>query len=192
MAEPALYQKVHYNYTDYLSWANGKRCELIEGIPIDMTPAPSRMHQKVLGDLYNQFYNFLKDKLCEVYIAPFDVRLPSLEEQDETSSTVVQPDLVVVCDPKKLDDRGCKGSPDLIIEVLSPETAKKDLSVKLRLYERVGVSQYWVVHPVDKTVMVFLLDERNQYSKPSVFGEDEQIRVEQLNGLVIDFSTVFK
>lgn len=165
---------------------------LIDGIPIDRTTAPSRIHQKVLGDLYNQFYNFLKDKPCEVYIAPFDVRLPSSGEQDETSGTVVQPDLVVVCDPEKLDDRGCKGTPDLIIEVLSPETAKKDLSVKLRLYERVGVSQYWVVHPVDKTVMVFLLDERDQYSKPSVFGEGEQMMVEQLNGLVIDFSTVFK
>ncbi|EGW39095.1 Uma2 family endonuclease [Desulfosporosinus sp. OT] len=192
MSEPAFSQTEYYNYTDYLSWANGKRCELIEGISIDMTPASSRMHQKVLGDLYNQFYNFLKDKPCEVYIAPFDVRLPSSGEQDETTSTVVQPDLVVVCDPNKLDDRGCKGAPDLIIEVLSPETAKKDLSAKLQLYERVGVSQYWVVHPLDKTVMVFFLDERDQYSKPSVFGEGEQMRVELLNELVIDFSTVFK
>lgn len=192
MSEPASSQMEYFNYADYLSWANGKRCELIDGIPIDMTPAPSRMHQKVLGDLYNQFYNFLKDKPCEVYIAPFDVRLPSSGEQDETSSTVVQPDLVVVCDSKKLDERGCKGTPDLIIEVLSPETAKKDLSVKLQLYERAGVSQYWVAHPVDKTVMVFLLDERDQYSKPSVFGEDEKMKVELLNGLVIDFSTVFK
>ncbi|HWQ41795.1 MAG TPA: Uma2 family endonuclease [Desulfosporosinus sp.] len=192
MSEPALSKTEYYNYTDYLSWVNGKRCELIDGIPIDITPASSRIHQKVLGDLYNQFYYFLKDKPCEVYIAPFDVRLPSSEEKDETASTVVQPDLVVVCDPTKLDDRGCKGTPDLVIEVLSPETAKKDLSVKLRLYERAGVSQYWVVHPVDKTVTVFLLDEREQYSKPSVFGEGEQMRVEQLNGLIIDFSTVFK
>ncbi|KJR44493.1 hypothetical protein UF75_5126 [Desulfosporosinus sp. I2] len=192
MSEPALSQTVYYNYTDYLSWTNGKRYELIDGIPIEMTPAPSRIHQKVLGDLYNQFYNYLKDQPCEVYIAPFDVRLPGSGEQDETSSTVVQPDLVVVCDPKKLDDRGCKGAPDLIIEVLSPETAKKDLSVKLRLYERVGVFQYWVVHPVDKTVMVFLLDEQDQYSKPSVFGECDQMKVEHLNGFVIDFCSVFK
>ncbi|EHQ88787.1 Uma2 family endonuclease [Desulfosporosinus youngiae] len=192
MSKSALTQREHYNYTDYLSWVNGKRCELIDGIPVDMAPAPSRMHQKVLGDLYNQFYNFLKNKPCEVYIAPFDVRLPNSGEQDETSSTVVQPDLVVVCDPEKLDDRGCKGVPDLVIEVLSPETAKKDLSIKLHLYERTGVSQYWIVHPVDKTVMVFMLDERNQYSKPSVFGAGEQIRVEQLNSLVIDLATVFK
>lgn len=192
MSEPAFSQTGYYNYTDYLSWGNRNRCELIEGIPFDMTPAPSRRHQKVLGDLYNQFYNFLKDKSCEVYIAPFDVRLPSPGEQVETASTVVQPDLVVVCDPTKLDDRGCQGTPDLVIEVLSPETAKKDLSVKLQLYERAGVSQYWVVHPLDKTVMVFLSDERGQYSKPNVFGEGEQMKVELLKELSIDLSSVFK
>ena len=191
MSEPASSQIVRYNYTDYLYWADEKRCELIDGIPLDMTPAPSRTHQKVLGDLYNQFYNFLKDKSCEVYIAPFDVRLPRQGEQDETSSTVVQPDLVVVCDQKKLDDRGCKGAPDLVIEVLSPETAKKDLSVKLRLYEQVGVSEYWVVHPVDKTVMVFSLDERSLYSKPTVFGEGDQMSVGRFEGLIVDLSTVF-
>lgn len=191
MSEPVVNQTEYYNYVDYLSWADDKRYELIDGILIDMTPAPSRLHQKVLGDLYNQFYNFLKKKPCEVYIAPFDVRLPGQEEEDETSSTVVQPDLVVVCDPTKLDDRGCKGAPDLIIEVLSPETAKKDLSLKLRLYERVGVALYWVAHPVDKTVMVFSLDERDQYGKPDVFGEGEKIRVELLDELIIDLSTVF-
>ncbi|MHB1650934.1 MAG: Uma2 family endonuclease [Desulfitobacteriaceae bacterium] len=174
-----------------MHWTDEKRLELIDGIPLDMIPAPSRLHQKVLGDLHNQFYNFLKDKSCEVYMAPFDVRLPSAGEQDETSSTVVLPDLVVVCDPGKLDDRGCKGAPDLVIEVLSPETAKKDLSFKLRVYERSGVPQYWVVQPVDKTVMVFSLDERSQYSKPTVYGEGEQISTEFLVGLVVDLITVF-
>lgn len=130
-----------YSYADYLSWEEGERIELIDGIPYLMAPAPSRIHQEILFELGRQFGNALKDRTCKGYVAPFDVRLSENrgQQKDEDVYTVVQPDLVVVCDPSKLDKRGCKGAPDLVVEIISPSTAAHDYIRKMELYENEGI-----------------------------------------------------
>jgi Uma2 family endonuclease len=157
-----------FNYGDYLLWPEEERWELIDGVPYNMTPAPSRRHQEILAALTASFYRFLEEQECRVYMAPFDVRLPEGKEREDKIRTVVQPDLVVVCDPGKLDDKGCIGAPDLVLEITSPSTARKDLKEKLALYERQGVREYWIVHPTDETVMVFRLNARSRYERPDI------------------------
>ena len=111
-----------WTYTDYLTWPEGERWELINGVAYNMSPAPSRRHQELSGELFRQIANHLKGKQCKVYDAPFDVRLSTAgNESDNYIDTVVQPDIVVVCDPSKLDERGCKGAPDIVIEISSPQ-----------------------------------------------------------------------
>ena len=124
-------RKERYTYADYLSWPDGERWEIIAGEPYSMSPAPSRQHQQILGALFAKFYYYLEDKACRVYPAPFDVRLFQENDKHDEIDTVVQPDIVVVCDDKKLDDKGCQGAPDLIIEIISQSTAKKDLNRSL-------------------------------------------------------------
>ena len=191
MRKLAMQTGGRYTYADYLKWTDGERWELIDSIAYNMTPAPSRRHQEILGELYRQLSNYLVGKDCKVYPAPFDVRLPQEAENEEGTTTVVQPDIVVVCDPVKLDNRGCKGAPDLVVEILSPETAKKDLTTKLTLYERVGVKEYWIVHPTDKTVMIFELSQDGKYGRPQTYGEGDQIPVRTLIDLTIDLVSVF-
>lgn len=179
-----------YTYADYLTWPEEERWELIDGVPFDMTPAPSTKHQEILGELYRLFSQYLHGKLCKVYFSPFDVRLPKGDEKDEGIPTVVQPDLTIICDRSKIDEQGCKGAPDLIIEVLSPSTTKKDLGVKLRLFERVGVSEYWVVHPNDQTILVFTLKE-GTYATPTIYKAPDEVPVQLFPGFSIFLSEVF-
>ncbi|MBF0407711.1 MAG: Uma2 family endonuclease [Candidatus Riflebacteria bacterium] len=134
-----LFQE-NYTYGDYLTWPEGERWELIDGEAYDMSPAPTLNHQDILGDLYIQFASFFQNKKCKVYTAPVDVLFPDNDQQDEKKvRNVVQPDLVVICDRKKLNEKNVKGAPDLVIEVLSPSTASKDVIKKRRLYETHGV-----------------------------------------------------
>ena len=191
MANPVPVTLDRYCYADLLTWPEDQRWELIDGIPYDMSPAPTRRHQKVVSELFGQFWLFLKDKPCDVYVPPFDVRLPALDEDGMTATTVVQPDITIVCDKDKLDERGCLGSPTLVVEALSPGTAKKDLREKLHTYERSGVPEYWIITPSDKTLMVFTLDEQGRYSTHAVYGDIEQAPVKVLPGLVIDLASVF-
>ena len=190
MVEPARVNE-SYTYADLLTWPEDERWELIDGEAYDMSPAPTRRHQEILGDLYLQFGNFLKNSPCRVYVPPFDVRLPKPHETTMTTTTVVQPDLTVVCDPNKLDERGCVGSPTLVVEILSPSTAKKDLRQKLNKYAQVGVLEYWVVYPSEKMVHVFLLNEQGRYGDPTIYVNGEQVPVTTLPGLVIDLASVF-
>jgi len=192
MALPQLKKGTNFTYGDYVNWPEDERWELIDGYAYNMSPAPSRRHQKISRDLEFQIVNFLVDKPCEVYDAPFDVRLPEADEQDEDIETVVQPDIVVVCDKSKLDDKGCRGAPDLIIEILSPFTAPKDMKIKLSLYEKHGVKEYWVVHPIDNIVMVFKLGKNKKYGKPEVYTEEDKIKTAILEGLEIELSKVFQ
>lgn len=191
MSQAALKRDARYTYADYCGWPEGERWELINGVAYNMTPAPSVAHQRISRELLVQFAAYLKGKGCEIFDAPFDVRVPTPGETDETTSTVVQPDLVVVCDPAKLDDRGCKGAPDLVIEILSPATAAKDLKEKLLLYEQTGVLEYWVVHPAEKIVSVFRRGADGQYGKPAVFGAEERVPVGVLPDLEVDLGLVF-
>ena len=186
----ALKAEQKYTYGNYISWNDGERWELIEGVPYNMTPAPTRFHQHIVVRLGWFFAEHLEGKPCEVYVAPFDVRLPEHDEADEDVTTVVQPDLVVVCDPEKLDDRGCRGAPDLVVEVLSPSTAARDHIQKLALYEKHGVREYWLVHPVDRMATVYLLDE-GKYGKPGVFASGDTVEVAVLPGLAIELGRVF-
>lgn len=191
MSYPLTKTDKEYTYSDYLNWPDDERWELIAGVAYNMTPAPSRIHQKVSAALFNEIYNYLKNKTCEVYSAPFDVRLPAENEKDETVKTVVQPDIVVVCDPSKLDEKGCIGSPDLIVEIVSPTTASLDYIQKLRLYERHRVKEYWIVHPIDKIVMIYQLLENNSYGRAEIFSEESRISVGIFPDLTINMKMVF-
>ncbi len=150
--------KRKYSYADYLKWQFDERVELIKGWIHKMSPAPSRRHQKIEGDIFGSFWNHLRNNKCEVYHAPFDVRLLKNKGQsDKEVETVVQPDIVVVCNTSILDDKGCNGAPDLIVEVLSPSTMKKDFNEKFNIYEANGVKEYWLVHPELKTFESYVL-----------------------------------
>jgi len=191
MVEPARHDKIASTYADLLSLPDDERWELIDGVLYDMTPAPSFRHQDILGNLYMQFRNTLVNSPCRVVLAPFDVRLPKASENGMTATTVVQPDLSVICDREKIDDRGCVGSPSMVVEIISPYTAKKDLYVKHRIYERAGVKEYWVIYPSEKMLHVFTLDEHGNYGDPDVYVNGEQAPVGVLPGLVIDLAIVF-
>ena len=182
-----------YSYADYLTWDDGKRWELIDGQAFCMSPGPGRQHQKLSVVLTNLFYNYLQGKTCEVYTAPFDVRLVDTDKDvpDEYIETVVQPDILVVCDPKKLDEKGVKGAPDLVIEILSPSSARNDMIVKYQIYERFGVKEYWVVHPFEQLVQVFKLQENAKYGIPDRYGTGDVISVGLLGDLKIDLNQVF-
>jgi Uma2 family endonuclease len=190
---PCAAGKEIFTYGDYETWPEDQRWELIDGVPYDMTPAPSRRHQEILGALHLQFAAYLKGKPCRVYLAPFDVRLPEGPEEEAKIKTVVQPDLTVICDRTKLDDKGCKGAPDLAIEITSPHTAAKDAKIKLALYEKAGVREFWLVEPADATVMVFTLNNNKKYGEPKIFETGDLVSVGIFSGdLTVDLSQVFE
>ncbi|MEQ6390442.1 Uma2 family endonuclease [Bacillaceae bacterium S4-13-58] len=184
-------KKEKYSYSDYLSWDDGEKVELIDGEIFNMTPAPSRRHQEVLRELSTAFSVFLREKECEVFFAPFNVRLLVENKNNDDINNVVQPDLLIVCDPKMLDDKGCNGSPDMIIEILSPSSVKLDRWGKYKLYEKAGVKEYWIVDPVNESIEVHLLVS-GQYHFQGVFTKDDEISVRILIGLNIDLSQIFK
>ena len=138
-----------------------------------------------------QLTAYLSGKPYEVYGAPFDVRLPDNNEADEEVTTVVQPDRVIICDLSKLDDRGCRGAPDLVIEILSPSTSRKDMTVKFDLYENRGVREYWIVDPTGGTVMIFTLGGDGRYGRPRMYGDEGTAPVGIFEHLVVDLKTVF-
>ena len=182
-----------YSYADYLCWDDQERWELINGDVWDMSPAPSRLHQEISIRLSSLLYQHFKKKDCAVYAAPFDVRLPEQDNaEDYAITTVVQPDISVICDRNKLDERGCVGAPDLVVEILSPATAAKDLKVKRALYEQHRVKEYWLFHPTDRTVMVYRSDQNNEYGKAEVFTKDDSISSELFAGLEIELTEIFK
>jgi Uma2 family endonuclease len=157
-------------YADYLTWPDEPRFEIIEGIPY-LQAAPSRQHQRIVTSLLGELYTFLKGNRCEVYTAPFDVRLSASENDEEYQ--VVQPDISVVCDPEKLDDQGCKGAPDLIVEVLSPSTWKRDRIEKMNQYQKYGVREYLVIYPNEKIFEQYILDENGKFRTPLIFKEED-------------------
>ncbi len=174
MSEPASIG-VHC-YADMFTLPENERWELIDGVLYNMTPAPSREHQEITMALLLALGNFLAGSPCRVFPAPFNVRLPKPHEDGLSSSTAVQPDISVVCDRRKLDKDGCVGNPDLVIEILSPTTRKKDLNQKHHTYEQSGVPEYWVVWPETQTVMVFLLNEQGRYNAPMVYERGDMPR----------------
>jgi Uma2 family endonuclease len=181
-----------YTYADYLKWNFEERLELIKGRIFKMSPAPAPFHQHVLHNLNGLLYNFLKKKPCKVYPAPFDVRLPVKNKmKDEEIITVVQPDISIICDESKIDNRGCCGAPDLVIEILSPGNSYKDVSIKFELYQESGVREYWIVYPTEEKVAVFILDDVGKYKNEASYTGNDKIKSGTLPGLIIKVKDVF-
>jgi Uma2 family endonuclease len=178
-----------YSYADYLKWRLKERIELIKGFIYKMSPAPNVKHQVASRNLTRSFSNYFYKQTCQVFSAPFDVRLNSSTSDSETF-TVVQPDLCVICDPNKLDEHGCVGTPDLIIEILSPGNTTKEMNTKFELYEENGVKEYWLVEPNDKAVFVYtLLDGKYIGLKP--FSEENEISGPLFPDLKFPVSEIF-
>ena len=157
-----------HTYGEYLRWPDTPRYELLDGIAYAMSPAPLIAHQQIVAHIARVLGNALVGQPCQALVAPVDVRLSHGDEADESIDTVVQPDVLVVCDPTRIDRRGVRGAPDLVVEVLSPSTAAHDQLRKRRVYERAGVREYWLVHPTDRMVTVYRL-QAGEFGKPDVF-----------------------
>ena len=184
----AIEEDRKYTYVDYKAWElkPGERYELINGVAYAMA-APGLTHQGILIELATQFHVFLKGKPCKVYPAPFDVRL--FYEEDESDDTVVQPDVVVICDPEKLVEEGCRGAPDLVVEILSPSNTAIEMGRKLTLYKEAQVKEYWVVDPKNKNISIYQL--RNGEYVLQIYHAQDIVRPGVLPGLEIPLSTVF-
>lgn len=147
-----------YSYADYLLWKFKERVELFKGKILEMSPAPNTKHQDISRNLIGEFFPLFKNQKCKLYNAPFDVRLPQYHKEDKNIFTVVQPDICIICDPNKIDGKGCIGAPDLIIEILSPGNSKKEMKNKFQLYEEAGVREYWIIDPDREIVLINILD----------------------------------
>jgi Uma2 family endonuclease len=184
-----LRDSAKHTYADYCLWPDEARYELIDGVAYAMGPAPARIHQDVVGGIFRQVADAPDGTSCRPYIAPFDVRLPLGDEADADVATVVQPDLVVVCDPAKLDDAGCRGAPDWVVEVLSPRTAGHDQTVKLTAFERAGVAEVWLVHPTDRVLTIYRMDGA-RYGRPEIRELTGSATVGVLPGVVVHWERV--
>jgi len=185
-----------YTYADYLTWADNKMRELLNGFIRLMSPAPKLTHAIVTSRLGNVLYNYIEKRGgdCHVFYAPFDVRFPSNPDNtaDNQIYTVIQPDICVVCDSSKLDEGGCLGAPDLVIEILSLSSQKYDLNEKFNIYEAGGVKEYWVVSPKERGINVFVLQENGKYDTGTVYEGNAQVPVQSLQGLSINTEMLFK
>jgi len=181
-----------YTYADYMRFAFEERLEIIKGRLFQMSPAPSRIHQEILTNIFGPIYNILKGKPCRVYTAPFDVRLAKKTQDDKGIFTVVQPDIVVVCDQNKLDKRGCIGAPDIVVEILSPGNNKKELVNKYDVYEEAGVREYWIVSPSDQTFFKYILDEDGKFQPTKLLTIGEEVTTSVLPGFTLNLEDVFR
>lgn len=181
-----------FTYKEYRTWPDDERWEIIHGVPYAMSPAPTTDHQAIVGKLHLQLGNFFKKKPCRVFISPIDVLFThDAGENDDDVDTIVQPDIVVICDGKKITRRYIKGTPDLVIEVLSPSTASKDLKQKFKLYESHGVKEYWVVYPNDQSVLILSLSPDGTYGTPAMYSAEDVINDALFEGLTVDLTEVF-
>lgn len=191
MGHPAFRQDQRYNLVDYLSWDNDERWELIDGYPYALA-APGTAHQKVAGRIYSQIESYLENQPCEVFIAPFDVIFDPVHVKDEEKKNVVQPDVTIVCDEKKITSRGCEGVPDMVVEVLSPGTWKRDLNDKFNLYQFSGIKEYWVVSPADASIVVYVRNESGRFQQKGIYNKEDAIQLEVLPNLKIDLKRIFR
>jgi len=175
----------HYTYSDYQKWDDDVRRELIDG-NVYLMAGPNRRHQGISRNLTLQFGNFLKGKSCKLYVAPFDVRLNA----DTLDDTVVQPDLIIIYDHSVLDDAGCKGVPDMVVEILSPSTAQYDLTTKFNRYQKAGIREYWIVDPKNETLAVHIIKNGNYITQ--AYTNKETAPVHVLEGCIINLSEVFE
>ncbi|WP_373492600.1 Uma2 family endonuclease [Aquiflexum sp.] len=181
-----------YTYADYLTWDIDHMVELIKGkVFKQAAAAPRRIHQEISIKISSQLFGLLNRKSCKVFSAPFDVRLPVKSKKHKDIRTVVQPDICVVCDPKKLDELGCVGAPDLIMEILSPSNNKKELHNKYEVYEESGVKEYWIIHPYEKTLLVYTLSG-GKYISSKLFTLGDNVASGCIEGFVLDLDELFE
>ncbi len=191
MGLPARKFEQHFTYRDYRQWPDDERWELIDGVAYAMS-SPTLNHQGISRDLGFLFHNHLKGKDCAMFAAPLDVFLPPIHQMDEDDvDTVVQPDLLVVCNPEKLRPNGIWGAPDLVVEILSPSTSRKDQHEKYALYERSGVKEYWVVDPTGKWIQQYILGPDGKFEVEVTFEQKGLLECRVLPGLVIDVAGVW-
>ena len=180
-----------YTYADYLRWDIRERLEIIKGKIFEMS-APNRNHQEIAGTVFTRLHNYLEGQSCKVYSAPFDVRLPNLSKEDDKVYTVVQPDICVIFDQSKLDFNGCIGAPDLVVEILSPGNNKKDLNIKYNLYEEVGVKEYWIIFPSERTLIAHILNKESKFEPQPALVEGDVLISSALPGFELPLDVVFK
>jgi Uma2 family endonuclease len=187
-SEAALKRDERFTYADYKNWelAPGERYELIDGVAYAMA-APSRYHQEISMALSWRIGAFLHGKPCRVYAAPFDVRL--FYAEDESDNTVVQPDLAVICDKKKLGDEGGRGAPELVIEIMSPSNTADEVQRKFAKYRHAGVREYWEIYPEEKSVRVYLFD--GMKIEMRICGIGDELTTDILPGLSIPVAEIF-
>ncbi|MBF0544058.1 MAG: Uma2 family endonuclease [Candidatus Riflebacteria bacterium] len=192
MSVPVEKREGKYTYKDLCSWPENERWELIDGEAYDMTPPPSTSHQRILNKLSFIVQSFLEGKPCEMFFAPFGVFFPKTDEPDDEIDTVVEPDLVVICDKNKINKKGCRGAPDWVVEILSPSTRRKDLIKKTTLYETHGVKEYWVIYPDEKIIQVYELEGKKEYDQKRLYIGLAKAPVAVLPGLEIDLQKIFQ
>jgi len=175
-----------YTYADYAKLDDDKRYEVIDGVVYLMSPGATERHQDINGELFLQFGSFLKGKPCKVFHPPFDVCLNAAGDDDKT---VVQPDIIIVCDKSKLDGKRCNGAPDLIVEILSRSNRSHDICLKFDKYLQAGVREYWIVDPEEKVVLVNILKNGEYVAKS--YNENHNISVHVLDGCIINLKEVF-
>ena len=181
-----------YSYADYLTWQFEEVVELICGkIFKKAASAPKRIHQRVSVKLVSKLYHFLEGQNCQVYDAPFDVRFPKGSKEDHKIHDVVQPDICVICNPEKLDDRGCLGAPDLIVEILSPGNSKTELKHKYSLYESHGVREYWIIHPENQNLLIYRLVD-GRYITTGLQTSGDVVESAVIKGFTLDLEEFFK
>jgi Uma2 family endonuclease len=180
----------YHTYSDYLTWSRDYGDELIDGTAyVREPPSASQSHQQLVLEIGRQLGNALEDKPCDVYVAPFDVRLPKSTEDDDLINTVVQPDVLIVSDRKKVDARGVRGAPDWVAEILSPSTARHDQTVKLSAYERAGVREVWLVDSIDRKLTIYRL-EAGHYGHPTILDLKGRTQLTAVPGISIDWTKV--
>jgi len=187
-ALPKEQEESWFTYADYKEWEldEGERYELIHGEAFAMS-APNARHQEILMELSSQFHAYLRGKPCKAYPAPYDVRL--FYEEDESDDTVVQPDISIVCDEKKRGEEGCRGAPDLVVEILSPSNTAIEMERKLKLYHAAGVREYWIVDPENKGLTVYRFQEGAILA--NTYKETDKVPAAIFPGLDITLEQVF-
>ncbi len=184
----------HYTYADYLTWKFDETVELIKGKILKMSPAPRTRHQRISWKLTFFIESILQKTKCNAFAAPFDVRLYDKTKSQKARKeihTVVQPDLCIICDQNKIDEYGCMGAPDLIVEILSPGNSTKEMRTKFNLYEESGVKEYWIVDPEHQTVHLFYADEQDKYQLSKIYLYEDILQSVIFPELKINLKEVF-
>jgi Uma2 family endonuclease len=189
-SEPFIDYTKEYTYADYVKFEFEEMVELIRGKIFKMSPAPRTIHQSISGNLFSIFHTYLKNKKCRVFYAPFDVILPIKNKKRDKATTVVQPDICIICTPEIIEDTGCFGVPDFIIEIVAGRQVKKDVQDKFSVYEEAGVGEYWIVFADSRCVEVFVL-KNGRYKRINTFADDDTIFVHTLPELSISMNDIF-